>query len=63
ALERPAAKEVTARALDAGLIVNAVTESAVRLAPPLLVSSAEIEDALAVLAEVLAGVDERTETA
>ncbi len=64
ALERPAAKEVTARALDAGLIVNAVTESAVRLAPPLLVSSAEMEEALAILAEVLASRGaSRTETA
>jgi predicted acetylornithine/succinylornithine family transaminase len=64
ALERPAAKEVTARALDAGLIVNAVTESAVRVAPPLLVSSAEMEEALAILAEVLASRGaSRTETA
>jgi predicted acetylornithine/succinylornithine family transaminase len=61
ALERPVAKEVTARALDAGLIVNAVTESAVRLAPPLLVSTAEIEEALAILAEVLA--EQKAETA
>jgi acetylornithine/succinyldiaminopimelate/putrescine aminotransferase len=53
-LERPVAKDVTARALDAGLVVNAVTESAVRLAPPLLVSSAEIEEALAILGQVLA---------
>jgi predicted acetylornithine/succinylornithine family transaminase len=55
-LERPAAKDVAARALDAGLVVNAVTESAVRLAPPLLVSSAEIGEALAILGQVLADV-------
>ncbi|TMM10454.1 MAG: aminotransferase class III-fold pyridoxal phosphate-dependent enzyme, partial [Actinobacteria bacterium] len=52
-LERPVAKEVTARALAAGLVVNAVTERAIRLAPPLLVSSAEIEEAVAILGRVL----------
>jgi predicted acetylornithine/succinylornithine family transaminase len=52
-LEVPVAKEVTARALAAGLVVNAVTEKAVRLAPPLLVSSDEIEEALAILGQVL----------
>src|SRR5205085_4560622 len=52
-LEHPVAKDVTARALAAGLVVNAVTESAVRLAPPLLVSSAEIEEAVAILGRVL----------
>jgi acetylornithine/N-succinyldiaminopimelate aminotransferase len=53
-LERPAAKDVTTRALAAGLIVNAVTDSAVRLAPSLLVSSEEIEEALGILGRVLA---------
>jgi 4-aminobutyrate aminotransferase-like enzyme len=38
-----------------------VTKSAVRLAPPLLVSTAEIEEALAILAEVLA--EQKAETA
>ncbi len=60
-LERPAAKDVTARALDAGLVVNAITESAIRLAPPLLVSSAEIEEALATLEQVLT--EQKAETA
>jgi acetylornithine/N-succinyldiaminopimelate aminotransferase len=41
--------------LDAGLVVNAVTPTALRLAPPLLVSDAEIEEAVAILAGVLAG--------
>ncbi len=60
-LERPAAKDVTARALDAGLVVNAITESAIRLAPPLVVSSAEIEEALATLEQVLT--EQKAETA
>ena len=51
-VERPAA-EVTAGALELGLVVNAVTSTAVRLAPPLLVSEAEVDEAVAILAEVL----------
>jgi predicted acetylornithine/succinylornithine family transaminase len=48
------AKAVAQRSMEAGLIVNAVTGSALRLAPPLLVSDAEIDEAVAVLAGVLA---------
>ncbi len=48
------ARDVAARALDAGLLVNPVTPSAVRLAPPLLVGDDEIEEAVAILGEVLA---------
>jgi predicted acetylornithine/succinylornithine family transaminase len=64
-LDRPVAKDVTARALGAGLVVNAVTDSAVRLAPSLLVSSEEIEEALGILGRVLVeqGDAARTETA
>jgi acetylornithine/succinyldiaminopimelate/putrescine aminotransferase len=47
------AKDVAQRCMDAGLIVNAVTGSALRFAPPLLVSDAEIDDAVGVLAGVL----------
>ena len=47
------AREVAARALEGGLVVNPVTESALRLAPPLLVSGDEIDQALAILAEAL----------
>jgi acetylornithine/N-succinyldiaminopimelate aminotransferase len=49
------AKEVQARALAAGLVVNAVSATALRLAPPLLVSDDEIDEAVAILTEVLAG--------
>jgi 4-aminobutyrate aminotransferase-like enzyme len=44
---------VASDALDAGLVVNAVTRSALRLAPPLLVSDAEIDEAAAILRGVL----------
>jgi acetylornithine/N-succinyldiaminopimelate aminotransferase len=39
--------------LDRGLVVNAVTPTALRLAPPITVTDAEIDEALAILAEVL----------
>ncbi len=47
------AREVAQKCLDLGLVVNAVTPSALRLAPPLLVSDAEIDDAVARVAEAL----------
>jgi acetylornithine/succinyldiaminopimelate/putrescine aminotransferase len=49
------AKTVANACLDAGLVVNAVTPTALRFAPPLTVSDAEIDDAMAILAKVLAG--------
>jgi predicted acetylornithine/succinylornithine family transaminase len=50
------AKAVAAACLDAGLVVNAVTASALRLAPPLTISDAEIDEAVSILAGVLAEV-------
>ena len=50
---RPCAADVAAGALAAGLLVNAVRPDAVRLAPPLLVTDAEIDEALGILAGVL----------
>ncbi len=47
------AKKVAAWALDGGLVVNPVTDSALRLAPPLLVSDAEIDEGLALLRRAL----------
>ena len=52
--EGKVAAQVAAAALDAGLVVNAVTASALRLAPSLLVSEAEIDEAVAILGKVLA---------
>jgi predicted acetylornithine/succinylornithine family transaminase len=48
------AKDVATRALEAGLLVNAIRPDAVRVAPSLLVSDAEIDEALAILGRVLA---------
>ncbi|MBI3256893.1 MAG: acetylornithine/succinylornithine family transaminase [Actinobacteria bacterium] len=47
------AKEIAAVALDAGLVVNPITPTALRLAPPLLVGDHEIDEALAILDAVL----------
>jgi acetylornithine/N-succinyldiaminopimelate aminotransferase len=46
--ERPA-RDVAGAALAAGLVINAVTPTAIRLAPSLLVTDEEIDEALAVL--------------
>lgn len=48
------ARAVAAAALDAGLIVNAVSPSALRLAPPMLVSDDELLEAIGILTTVLA---------
>jgi predicted acetylornithine/succinylornithine family transaminase len=47
------AKQAAAAALEAGLVVNAVSPTALRFAPSLLVSDEEIDEALGILAEVL----------
>jgi len=48
------AKAVEAVCRDRGLIVNAVTPTALRLAPPLLVGDDEIDEAVAIIAAALA---------
>jgi acetylornithine/succinyldiaminopimelate/putrescine aminotransferase len=48
------APEVMRACLDRGLVLNAVTPSALRFAPPLLVSDDEIDRAVAIVEEVLA---------
>ncbi|MEA2843970.1 MAG: acetylornithine/N-succinyldiaminopimelate aminotransferase [Actinomycetota bacterium] len=47
------AREVASAALDAGLVVNPVTPTAIRLAPSLLVTDDELDEALAILDKVL----------
>ncbi len=48
------AKAVAGTALAAGLVVNAVSPTAIRLAPSLLVSDEELDEAVSILAEALA---------
>jgi acetylornithine/succinyldiaminopimelate/putrescine aminotransferase len=52
-LAEPVAKDVAAKALEAGLVVNAVTENALRLAPSLLVSDDEIDECASILGSLL----------
>jgi acetylornithine/N-succinyldiaminopimelate aminotransferase len=47
------AKAVNDAALAAGLVVNAVTPTTLRLAPPLTVSDAEIDEAMSILQTAL----------
>jgi acetylornithine/succinyldiaminopimelate/putrescine aminotransferase len=53
-LDNVDAKDAAARALGARLIVNAVSPTALRFAPSLLVTDNEIDEALTILREVLA---------
>jgi predicted acetylornithine/succinylornithine family transaminase len=48
------AKAAAAACLERGLVVNAVTGTAIRFAPPLLVSEAEVDEAVAITAKALA---------
>lgn len=47
------ARVVAGNCLEAGLVVNAVTPSALRLAPPLNVSDTHIDEAVSILTDVL----------
>jgi acetylornithine/succinyldiaminopimelate/putrescine aminotransferase len=62
-LATPVAKETAAGALERGLLVNAVRPDAVRVAPPLLVSDDEVDEALAILGVVLGELGGRTGSA
>ncbi len=52
-LDRPAAKDVAAAALEAGFITNAVAPDAVRLAPPLVLTDAQLAEFTAALPGIL----------
>lgn len=47
------AKKIATQLLDLGLVVNGVTSHALRFAPPITVSSTEIDEAIAILKVVL----------
>ena len=53
-LEDRDGREIAAKALEAGLVVNGVGPTSLRFAPSLLVSEAEIDEALSILEGVLA---------
>jgi acetylornithine aminotransferase len=56
-LGRPVAAQVEAAARRAGILVNAVQPDAIRIAPPLVLSAAEADQAVAALAVALAEVE------
>jgi acetylornithine/N-succinyldiaminopimelate aminotransferase len=49
-LTKPVAAQISQTALERGLIVNAPNESSLRIAPPLIVTDAEIDEFLTILA-------------
>ena len=50
---RPAAKTIESAARDAGFLVNAPAPDVIRLAPPLIITEAQIDEFLAALPGVL----------
>lgn len=52
-LSQPIAKAVANRALELGLIVNPIGDSTIRIAPPIVVTSPEIEQACTILAQAI----------
>ena len=57
ALTRPVAVELAAAALERGLVVNAANDSTIRLAPPLIIGDAEIDEFAGLFAASLRAVD------
>jgi acetylornithine/succinyldiaminopimelate/putrescine aminotransferase len=55
ALDGIDAREAAARALEAGLVVNPVSPTALRFAPSLLVSDEDVDEAVAITRDVLGG--------
>ncbi|HKI41330.1 MAG: acetylornithine transaminase [Mycobacterium sp.] len=53
ALTAPRAKEAEAAARDAGFLINAAGPDVIRLAPPLIITEAQIEDFIAALPGIL----------
>lgn len=53
-LEQPIAKMVEADCRDRGLLVNAIGDSVIRLAPPLIVTAEQADRGCAVLAGAVA---------
>ncbi len=52
-MKEPNAREVVAKAFDKRLIINATDEHSLRFVPPLILTHAQVDQALAILAEVL----------
>lgn len=57
ALAEPVAGALAASALDQGLIVNAANDSSIRLAPPLIITSADVDEFVDRLSRALQALD------
>lgn len=55
-LERPVAGQLVAAAMEVGLIVNAANDATIRMAPPLIIGDAEIDEFVARFSRALAAV-------
>jgi len=55
ALEEEVAADVSARALEGGLVINVPAPDTLRFLPPLIVGEAEVDEALEKLGAALAG--------
>lgn len=52
-MKEPVAREVVAKAFDKKLIINATDEHSLRFVPPLILTYAQVDQALSILADVL----------
>jgi ornithine carbamoyltransferase len=52
-LDKPIAKDVVKKCFEEGLILNAPDESTLRFVPPLVITEAQVDQAMAILADVL----------
>lgn len=52
-MKEPVAREVVAKAFDKKLIINATDDHSLRFVPPLILTYAQVDQALAILADVL----------
>ena len=52
-LSTPNAKDIVARCMDAGLLLNNTSETTLRFLPPLIVTEKEIDEAVSILKKVL----------
>lgn len=52
-LSKPIARELVRKCLDLGLIINATDDSNLRFVPPLVLTHAQVDQALSILAEAL----------
>lgn len=57
-LERPVAPAVVSGALERGVVINATSDSVLRLVPPLVISDEALQEAVAIIADVFAHIRE-----